>query len=389
MNPTTTRRHFLKTAAGAGLALPSALAAQQAAAPAPKPAFETRALGKTGIRLPILSMGVMRADNPGVVRAALKSGIVHLDTAHVYQHGRNEQMLGKVLKGTPRDAFVIATKVKPSNRPDNPDNPRLLLEKFNTSMERLGLEYVDILYLHAIGDPAFVTNRAIMDALLSIQKSGRARHLGVSTHQNEVAVIDAVIAAQIYGVVLTAYNFRKASGPAGDIRAAVARAAKAGLGVVAMKTMAGAKDVNIPAALKWALRDRNVTTAIPGFTNFEELDVCLKAAANLEYTAEEKAFLAGADGIGTLYCQQCRRCDGQCPRDLPIPDLMRAYMYAHGYRQPAKARETLDELALAENTAALCASCGDCSVRCAIGFDVAAKVRDIARLRDVPEAFLV
>ena len=70
-----------------------------------------RTLGSTGIKLPILSMGVMRADNPNLVRAALDKGIVHLDTAHVYQQGRNEEMLGELLKDYPRDSYVLGTKI--------------------------------------------------------------------------------------------------------------------------------------------------------------------------------------------------------------------------------------------------------------------------------------
>lgn len=77
----------------------------------PKTKIIYRTLGRTGIKLPIISMGVMNSNNPNLVRAALDSGIVHLDTAYSYQRGKNEEMIGEVLKGRPRDSFVIATKV--------------------------------------------------------------------------------------------------------------------------------------------------------------------------------------------------------------------------------------------------------------------------------------
>ncbi|RLD31761.1 MAG: oxidoreductase, partial [Bacteroidetes bacterium] len=54
-----------------------------------------RTLGRTDIKLPIVSMGVMRADTPNLVRAALAKGVTHLDTAHGYQNGKNEEMLGE------------------------------------------------------------------------------------------------------------------------------------------------------------------------------------------------------------------------------------------------------------------------------------------------------
>ena len=57
-----------------------------------------RTLGKTGIKLPVVSMGVMRADNPNLVKAAYENGMTHFDTANGYQGGRNETMLGEIFR---------------------------------------------------------------------------------------------------------------------------------------------------------------------------------------------------------------------------------------------------------------------------------------------------
>ena len=57
-----------------------------------KEKFIYRTLGKTGFKLPVVSMGVMNADNPNLVAAALDSGITLLDTAHGYQKGKNEEI---------------------------------------------------------------------------------------------------------------------------------------------------------------------------------------------------------------------------------------------------------------------------------------------------------
>jgi len=73
--------------------------------------FIYRTLGKTGIKLPVVNMGVMNADNPNLVAAALDAGIVLLDTAHGYQNGKNEEMIGGVIKERKRDSYVLATKV--------------------------------------------------------------------------------------------------------------------------------------------------------------------------------------------------------------------------------------------------------------------------------------
>ncbi|MCP5101990.1 MAG: hypothetical protein GY950_01360 [bacterium] len=65
---------------------------------------------------------------------------------------------------------------------------------------------------------------------------------------------------------------------------------------------------------------------------------------------------------------------------------MRSYMYAYGYRDPGKAKETLQGLSVNDIT---CRGCADCRVTCTMGFDIKKKVRDIARLHDVPDDFLV
>jgi hypothetical protein len=72
-----------------------------------------RTLGKTGLKIPVISFGVMRADNSGLCKAAYEKGIKLFDTAHGYQNGNNETMLGNVLKEYPRDSFFLATKIKP------------------------------------------------------------------------------------------------------------------------------------------------------------------------------------------------------------------------------------------------------------------------------------
>ena len=87
-----------------------------------------------------------------------------------------------------------------------------------------------------------------------------------------------------------------------------------------------------------------------------------------------------------LFCQGCGSCLQQCLWELPIPDLMRAYMYAYGYRQPALAHSLLASLEL---PGSVCEDCPSCTVACANGWNVAEKARDIVRLKDVPAGFLV
>jgi predicted aldo/keto reductase-like oxidoreductase len=87
-----------------------------------------------------------------------------------------------------------------------------------------------------------------------------------------------------------------------------------------------------------------------------------------------------------MFCKGCETCLGQCPKNLPIPDLMRSYMYNYGYSYPAKAFKTVASLNISDNP---CSGCDECSVNCPNGFKVKEKVADIARIQVVPKEFLV
>ena len=394
------RRSFLKQGltglaaigATAGCGMGAAQAKTESAAAA-KPIVRT--LGKTGLKMPVVSMGVMNADNPAVVQAALETGLVMLDTAHGYQRGRNEQMIGEVVKGRPRDSYMIMTKVPGPNREkamqglDGPALQKAFLERFDLSLQRLGLEHVEVLYLHNNSAPDHVKNPDMIAALQTAKKSGKARFIGITTHSNEPAVIRATIEAKAYDVILTAYNFRQDHRE--EVRKAVAEAAAAGIGVVAMKTQAGAywdkeklQPINMRAALKWVLNDPNVTTAIPGFTTFDQLKEDWSVVTDIAITPQELKDLHFGEQAAGLYCQQCGQCVAGCPKGLPIPDLMRGYMYAYGYRNLQAAHELVGSLELAGEA---CGSCASCSAVCAKGFDIADRVRDISRLRNMPGDF--
>ncbi len=349
--------------------------------------FIYRTLGKTGIKLPVISMGVEQSNNPNLVRAALDAGIVHLDTAHKYQRGRNEEMIGGVLKGRPRDSFVIATKVARSRTEEMTE--KVFLEKFDLSLKRLGLDYVDILYLHESTTREVTLFEPILKALERAKKAGKTRFVGVSTHRNAPEVIQAAIDNKFYEVVLTSYNFRQ--GQDTGVRESLAKAAAAGLGVVAMKILAGgarrrAKIANAKAAIKWVLQDQNVHTAILGFTTFDQINTDLSVMEDLTLTETEKKDLQLQSSIEGLYCQGCERCLAQCPHQLPIPDIMRAYMYTYGYQNLGAAQDLLFSLNLPAN---VCGDCEQCPVRCAKGFDISARIHDVVRLQDVPADFIV
>jgi predicted aldo/keto reductase-like oxidoreductase len=362
----------------------------------------TRTLGKTGITVPILSMGVMRADNPAVVRAAYNSGITLFDTAFGYQNGKNEEMLGEFFKDKDRNTFYIATKGNPGRRGnEGVDFEKGFEDMLNTSLKRLQMDYVDIYYMHAAGSAEDVKNPKFINSMEKFKAEGKIKFAGFSTHANNnfVEQIDAAIETGVVDVILISYNFKLNVLP--ELDAAIQRGVDAGIGFIAMKTMVGGGTdpqagrgfgggggggpVDGSACLRWVWQNKNITTAIPGFTSFDLLDNCLEAAHSPALTDSDRKYLADLGNQELMYCQNCEKCVKQCGKNLPIPDMMRAYMYNYGYKQPSLSKQTLLELAVGADA---CNGCSVCTVKCPSGFRVSEKIASIAPIVEVPDRFL-
>ncbi len=351
-----------------------------------------RTLGKTGLKIPVVSFGVMRSDNSVLVKAAYDAGVTMFDTANGYMNGRNEEMLGNFFSALPRESFILATKVKPAGvdsrtgLPSKDTTAADFLAKFDLSLQRLKMEYVDILYMHAVDSVEMLRHKEIVNAMLELKKSGRVRFIGISTHKNEPLVINTMAADGIWDVVLTSYNFKQTY--LSEMNIALETAGKAGIGVVAMKTMAGGwldkektRAVNPQAALKWVLSNPDVHTTIPGITAFDHITADLKVMHDLTLTDSEKEELIAGISCQGLYCNACSSCQQGCKNNLPIPDMMRAYMYAYGYGNLRMASEVISETDVKGDP---CAGCDTCVATCVKGFDLRGKISDISRLANVP-----
>jgi aryl-alcohol dehydrogenase-like predicted oxidoreductase len=329
-----------------------------------------------------------------LTRAALDAGVNYLHTSSGYSERNHERLLGEALKNVPRDSYVIASC------PDLPYSserrngrsldlgtkvdPRLIAESLEGSLTRLGLEYIDIYYLASVGSVEVTQHEPYTNAFMKLKSEGKARFAGVITHANEPAVIRGATRSGVWDVVLTAYNFRQSHRK--EVGEAIHEAARAGLGVVAMKTQAGVywsrplgKRINMKAALKWVLQNEDVHTTIPAFSNFDEMREDLSVMRDLGLSPDELRDLELGDDLGYsgCYCQGCGRCLAGCPAGADVPTLMRAHMYAFSYEDPGKAIETVRKFDLQEPP---CGSCSLCTVDCALGLDVRSRGLELGRL---------
>jgi predicted aldo/keto reductase-like oxidoreductase len=220
----------------------------------------------------------------------------------------------------------------------------------------------------------------VVAALKELKQRKSARFLGVSTHANQAGVLRNAAETGIYDVVAVSFNVTNAGDA--DLRAAIEAAAAKGVGLVVMKTQTGGRARNLgvlnhTALLKWALRYEAIATAIPGFTNADQLAQSFSVASSLEYTAEEQAWLADKTAQLALdFCQQCGTCLPTCPQGVDIPTLMRAHMYAANYANFEQARATFDEVPPQAGLDA-CSRCPECSAQCANTVRINERLRDL------------
>jgi aryl-alcohol dehydrogenase-like predicted oxidoreductase len=154
-------------------------------------------LGNTGLRVSRICLGMMSygkhperpwtLDEKGaepILRAAVEGGITFFDTADVYNGGESEVLTGKLLKKLfgMREEYVVATKVRGETMPGENGSGlsrKHILASIDASLQRLGLDYVDLYQIHRWDDRTPIAET--MDALHDVVKSGKARYIGASS----------------------------------------------------------------------------------------------------------------------------------------------------------------------------------------------------------------
>ena len=377
------RRSFLATA----LALPAGRLAASSQTDA-KPALRYRMLGKTGLKVTAVGFGAEAVSDVSVIRQALDMGVNFFDTAHAYQGGNNERVLGAAL-GVDRKKIVLSSRSYVNDR-------KTLEAELDLSLRELKTDYLDIWYLGA-------HDAAPADELLAFQdaakKAGKIRFTGFSTHR-PWALLDFIRKTR-FDVVMIPYNF--AIGSARDpfhmdstrLDKVLDEFGKAGFGVVAIKVMAGGyRDKSAPkdslaelhkrpnafvSALRWALRSPAIHTTSVSMHDRDQLEDNMRAMEAPFSASDEKTLAAHLDRIGPLYCRMCTQCDGQCPQGLPVADVLRFLMYADGYRRFDLGYQRFRTLP-ASLRAVRCEDCGRCSVTCPNGVAVRERLTAAQRM---------
>jgi predicted aldo/keto reductase-like oxidoreductase len=287
---------------------------------------------------------------------------------------------------------LIASKVKA--RPG--DSKETLMRALEGSLRRLRTDRIDVYFNHAVNNVARLQIPAWGEFVETAKRQGKIRFTGMSGHGGRlVQCLDQALDHDLVDVVLVGYNFGQdpafyerltesldfvARQP--DLPRVLARAKQKDVGVVAMKTLRGARLNDMrpyesggatfaQAAFRWVLSSPNVDSLVVTMKSREMIDEYLGASGWEPPARSDLRLLKRYEARnGASQCRYgCDACMDRCPREVPIPDVMRARMYERDYGDPELARR---EYALLGVGAAPCLECAHktCAGACPYGLSI-------------------
>jgi predicted aldo/keto reductase-like oxidoreductase len=324
-------------------------------------------LGKTGMTVSRLGFGgipiqrVSEDEAVAVVQKCLDLGITFFDTANAYT--TSEARIGKAIKGR-RGEVVIATK-STSRSCEGVEG------HLNMSLEHLGLDYIDLYQFHQVGD--FKSLEIVLDpkgpmvVLEKAKKAGVIKHIGITSHQIDVA--KEAVKSDRFETLVFPFNFIACE--AADELLPLCR--KHDVGFIAMKPLAGGALDNVSIAFKYLFQFPDVLP-IPGIEKpheIEEIVEVLQGSWDISET-EQREMQRLRDELGNKFCRRCDYCQ-PCAQEIPISSVM---VIKSAIRRLPPERLFTGIFADAVEKAANCTECGDCEERCPFHLPIREMLRE-------------
>jgi uncharacterized protein len=391
------RRSFLqRILLGSTLASSSSMLSQVTTTVASPQAVPTirqyKRLGSTTMQMSDISFGGSSLrDNVDLVQHALAKGINYFDTAESYTGGDSEETLGKALRGK-RPKVYLASK----GSFDASDRQDAMMRTLEGSLRRLQTDYIDVYFNHAVNDIKRLQNPEFYAFVERAKQQGKIRYVGLSGHAGRlVECLEYAIGTGKFDVMLVAYNFGQdpsfmqrvtrsfdfvATHP--QLPQMLEKAKAAGMGVIAMKTLRGARLNDMrpyeqggatfaQAAFRWVLANQHVDALVVTMHAAAEVDEFVAASGGRKVTGEELGLLQRYAALhDATYCRPlCNACEAACPEQVSIADVLRHKMYFEHYGEERLAMEGYARL---PHNASACVTCAhqSCTKACPYGLSI-------------------
>ena len=334
--------------------------------------MEKRLLGKTNFLVSSIGFGgipIQRLNKEQaveLVEEAHRQGINFIDTARGYVE--SESLLGHALSIVGREKFILATK---SMKRDY----KGLVDEFNTSLENLRVDYVDLFQFHNVRTEdelnIILGEDGALRAVRDFQKAGKIRELGISSHS--VDLLLKAIEMDIFTTIQYPYNPVETQGSE-----LFKKAKEKNIGVIVMKPLAGGAIGKGELSLRYVLENENVSVAIPGMQSVEEIRENVRPGIDKRGLTEDerRELMEEASSLGKEFCRRCGYC-APCSVGIDIPSQFLMEGYYKRYNLQGWAKERYD---LLDKKAGECIECGDCEPRCPYDLPIIKMLKEVDRV---------
>lgn len=329
--------------------------------------MEYRTLGRTGLKVSRLGFGgipIQRTTQQvanEMFAVCRDIGVNFIDTARGY--GDSEEKIGKAIEGY-RQSFYLASK-SPRRDADG------FTQDLETCLRLLKTDYVDLYQLHMVSSMEVweqcIASKGALEAALRAKEKGLIRHIGITSHNNEVLKhmlrTNAFDTAQ-FPLNVVESQFKESMDLAHDLN----------MGTIAMKPLAGGSFARADLALRYLVTS-DVTTIIPGMDTVEQIHENYRAMMQGELSeAELEELLTDARALGDAFCRRCEYCL-PCPANIRIPSVFILEGYVSRYGLIDWARERYWGLPAQADA---CSECGLCEERCPYKLPIREKMKQAA-----------
>jgi predicted aldo/keto reductase-like oxidoreductase len=330
-----------------------------------------RRLGRTGFDMSDISFGCGGLDDAAVARRGVERGITYFDTSPDYSRAGSEIALGVGIRGTPRDrVFIVSKFCTPDGHLSNDTPVKDVIAAVEASLQRLDTDYLDLAHIHACDSLDRLMAPNLHEAFDRLREQGKLRFLGVSSHTPHLeTVMRHAVDSGRFDVIMVAYNFKNWP----DLTTIFRAAKEKGVGVVAMKTLKGAKHTALSdftpteresfaqAAFKWVLSNQNVSGLVVSINSLTQIDEYLHASGQPLQQADVDLLEKYDRLVANDYCRPgCGACLSSCPYEVPINDVLRYAMYYENYGQQRVGMGAYARMPVAHNAS----QCLDCNAPC-------------------------
>jgi predicted aldo/keto reductase-like oxidoreductase len=345
--------------------------------------MQKRILGKTGWKVSVIGFGAIKLsqipqrDCDILLNRALDEGINFVDTADCY--GDSEEKIGTAL-GQRREKFYLSTKI------DERDGPGVQ-KKLERCLRRLKTDWIDLVLFHDVRGDEYdrLFERGGLETLEAAKRDGKIREIGISIHHS-LPMMRRAVESGVFSVLMVAYSAFDEDRLEADL---IPRAHKRGVGVVAMKPLAGGILAEGPSetkgraitegeslaqiSLHYVLANPTISCAIPGMKELYELEenLCVGRQPRKLNPDEIKRLMEGVGDAGKGFCRNCGYCL-PCPEGIPIPDIFRFESYHDRYGLKDWAIKQYRSLAV---KAVACSECRQCEELCPYGVPIPERLK--------------